>query len=151
MSQSQGIAIGLVTALLGVGGVGYAYYSKQMSYTPVEGQISEVRKICYHISRTSKKKVRNETVFLPSDERPCPSIRVGFNQYRDGPHRIAHYTLIDVQYVSPVDGQTHKTSVRTLANISHNQLKIGQAIAMRAHKKNADEALVDHFPDGITG
>jgi hypothetical protein len=151
MSQSQGLAIGLVAALLGVGGVGYAYYTKQMNYAPVEGQISEVRKICYRTSRTSKTKAGHEAVFLPSDEHPCPQIRVGFNQYHDGPHRIAHYTLIDVQYVSPVDGQIHKTSVRTVANRSHNQLKIGQAIAMRAHKIIADEALVDHFPDGITG
>jgi hypothetical protein len=151
MPTMQGIIIGLVTASLGVGSVGYAYYIKQVDYAHVDGSITDVRNICYRLPKNSKVKIRDTSVFLPKDEHPCPEIRFGFNKDKDTQRRIARFTLIDVRYISPVDGQRHNTTIRKLSNISHSQLKIGQAIEMRAHKRNADEALVDHLPDGVTG
>jgi hypothetical protein len=146
MPQMQGLVIGLVTALLGMGGVGYAYYVKQTSYTPVEGRISDIRRICYRLLKNSKEVISDASVFLPKQEYPCPSIRVGFNHFKDEAHRIAHFTLIDVRFVSPVDGQQHKASVRKMANMSHQELKIGQAIKMRAHKQIAKEAILESMP-----
>jgi hypothetical protein len=146
VSQVRGIVFGLLAAIIGLGGVGYAYYIKQVDYAPVDGRITGVSKICYRLLKNSKEPIRDTSVFLPKQEHPCPNVHVGFNQHRDTAHRIARFTLIDVSYVSPADGQIHSASVRKEENASHNQLTIGQMIEVRAHKRIANDILVDLFP-----
>jgi hypothetical protein len=152
MSEQRGIFFGLGIAVLAIGGVSYAYYSKLTNYVPVQGHIVEMRKICYRLDKSHEDKpVSNAINFLPMDERPCPEVRFGFDRRRGDRYLVARFTLFKIDYISPVDGQQHRTSFHQKEDISHNRLKPGQAIAMRAHKKKADEALFDHFMDENAG
>ncbi len=152
MAQTQGVVIGLCAAVLGIAGVGYGYYVKQVDYVPVQGRIAEARKQCFQYTPMDRDLDKKGRKFMPSasDERPCP--RPLFEADKDDyeiSNRMVRFTVISISYVSPVDGKPHLLHMRKKSNASDNALQVGQPFALRAHKNRSDDALVDGWMPGL--
>jgi hypothetical protein len=140
-NAKRGAIIGGIIALLGVGGVGLAFYAKQNDYVPVVAVVSKVEMRCFrHLDAGDNHKL---TTFVPSDERKCPAGFAGMTQHDDDFWQIARLNFVTYRYVSPIDGKTYEGVIRRSGYVDVSDMAVGKPINIRTHKAKPAESVVD--------
>jgi len=128
--------IGIIVAAA-VGLAAYDHYDKSMNYLPVGARINAVNEQCY-MEKVERGAVTKTT--STSDLVRCEVAEVLIRQH---PHwqgyAIKHKIEIKFDYVSPVDGATHASSLTVAVFPGGRPLHPGDTLQVLASKTQADK------------
>jgi hypothetical protein len=126
-------AIAVGAAAIGI----YDQYDKNTNYLPVEARISDVNEQCY------MEKVEHGAVMKTTYTSDLVRCEVAELLTREHPkwrgYAIKHKIVVQFDYVSPVDGATHASSL-TMSDFPNGQpLSAGDVLRVLASKTKAEK------------